>query len=65
MPMSINRYSRVVNEIIQRAADDAAFRSQLISNPSAALSGYNLSDSERADLSNPATVKSLIAEIRP
>lgn len=64
MPMSINRYSKTVNDIIQRAASDATFRNLLYTDPGAALAGYTLNDAERADLSNPQVVQSLIAEAR-
>lgn len=60
MPMSINRKSKTVAEILDRAARDAAFRSLLLANPAAALTGYNLSNDERAALSDRETVIALL-----
>lgn len=60
MPMSINRTSQTVNEIIQRALKDAGFRNQLLSDPAAALSGYTLTADERAALSDPKAVKAAL-----
>ena len=37
-------------QVIERASTDAAFRSQLQSNPEAALAGYDLSAEEKAAL---------------
>ena len=42
---------KVVEEVIGKAVVDAEFRSQLFSNPEAALSGYDLTEEERASLS--------------
>lgn len=39
-------------EIIRKAIDDQEFRSNLLSNPESALSGYDLTDEERETLSN-------------
>ena len=39
-------------EIVERAMKDEAFRNLLFSNPEKALAGYDLSDEERALLSN-------------
>ncbi|NUQ38674.1 MAG: hypothetical protein HUU23_12950 [Caldilineales bacterium] len=60
MPMSINRKSKVVAEILERAATDAAFRTLLLTNPAAALAGYSLTDEERAALSDRATLLDLL-----
>jgi hypothetical protein len=40
-----------INEVIRRALVDDEFRSQLFSDPEAALSGYDLTEEERASLS--------------
>ncbi len=42
--------SETLNQVIERASTDAAFRSQLRSNPEAALAGYDLSAEEKAAL---------------
>jgi hypothetical protein len=42
----------VLREIIDRAVADDSFRRQLLSDPSTALRGYELSDAERELLSN-------------
>lgn len=60
MPMSINSPSKAVADILQRARTDAAFRSQLLSAPGAALANYSLTDEERALLSNPQAVRAAI-----
>lgn len=60
MPMSINRKSKVVADILERAATDAAFRTLLLTNPAAALAGYNLTGEERAALSDRETVIELL-----
>ncbi len=39
-------------EIVERAMNDAAFRKLLFSNPDKALAGYDLTDEERALLSD-------------
>lgn len=61
MPMSINRSSKNVNDILSRAASDAAFRTLLLTNPTAALANYSLTDAERAALSDPQAVKAVLA----
>ncbi len=38
----------VVKEIIERAIEDEAFRTQLFQDPDAALKGYDLTEKERA-----------------
>ncbi|MBX7236997.1 MAG: Os1348 family NHLP clan protein [Caldilineales bacterium] len=60
MPMSINRKSKTVADILGRAATDPAFRTLLLTNPAAALAGYSLTDEERAALSDRETVLSLL-----
>ena len=60
MPMSINRSSRNVNDILTRAASDASFRTLLLSNPSAALANYSLTNEERAALSDPQAVRAAL-----
>lgn len=60
MPMSINRSSPAVNDVLRRATSDSAFRNQLLSNPSAALAGYNLTAEERASLSDSQAVKAAL-----
>jgi hypothetical protein len=40
-----------VESIIRKAVTDETFRSLLLSNPTEALSGFNLTDDERAGLS--------------
>lgn len=62
MPMSINSPSRAVAEILQRARTDAAFRTQLLASPTAALSGYNLTSEERALLSDTQAVRSVLGD---
>lgn len=60
MSMSINRKSKTVADILERAATDAAFRTLLLTNPAAAMAGYSLSDEERAALSDRETVIELL-----
>ncbi|MCO6453410.1 MAG: hypothetical protein J5I90_21690 [Caldilineales bacterium] len=60
MPMSINGKNKTVAEILNRASTDAAFRNLLYTDPGAALAGYNLSDADRAALSDPETVKAAL-----
>lgn len=60
MPMSINRKSKTVADILDRAATDPAFRTLLLTNPAAALAGYSLTAEERAALSDRETVLSLL-----
>lgn len=62
MPMSINRSSTTVNEIVNRAASDVAFRNLLYTDPGAALAGYSLTAQERVALSDRATVADLIRQ---
>lgn len=42
----------VLKEIVDRAVKDEAFRNNLLSNPTAALKGYDLTNAERELLSN-------------
>ena len=42
----------VVMEIIGKAIDDKKFRQKLFKHPTKALDGYDLTDEERASLSN-------------
>ena len=42
----------VLREIIDRAVADESFRQQLLSDPTTALKGYELTDAERELLSN-------------
>jgi hypothetical protein len=42
--------SAALNQVIERASTDAAFRAQLKSNPEAALTGYALTAEEKAAL---------------
>jgi hypothetical protein len=42
----------VLKEIIDRAVSDDSFRQKLLSDATAALKGYDLTDAERALLSN-------------
>jgi hypothetical protein len=58
--MSINRKSKTVADILDRAATDSAFRTMLLMNPAAALAGYTLTDEERAALSDPGAVKAAL-----
>ena len=44
----------VPEQVIQRAMDDEAFRNEMLSNPAAALGGYDLSQEERAPSATPA-----------
>lgn len=60
MPMSINSPSKLVADILQRARTDAAFRTQLLANPAAALAGYNLTADERALLADTQTVRAAL-----
>jgi hypothetical protein len=60
--MSINRTSKPVSDIIDRAVSDAAFRDLLYTDPAAALSGYSLTAGEQAALSDRATVADLIRQ---
>lgn len=62
MPMSINQPSRAVSDILNRAATDSAFRNLLYTDPGAALTGYNLTDTERAELSDPEAVRRLLSD---
>jgi hypothetical protein len=41
-----------LSKIVERASTDAAFRSQLSSNPESALAGYDLTPEERAAVSS-------------
>ena len=63
MPMSINRSSPTVVDVLSRAARDPAFRDLLLSDPASALAGYNLSGDERAALSDRATVQQLVRDV--
>jgi hypothetical protein len=40
--------SEALNQVIERASTDAAFRSRLQSDPASALAGYDLTPDERA-----------------
>lgn len=60
MPMSINRSSKNVNDVLSRAASDASYRSLLLTNPGAALAGYSLTDAERTALSDAEAVKAAL-----
>ncbi len=60
MPMSINSPSKAVADILKRASTDAAFRSQLLATPGAALASYSLTDEERALLSNAQAVRAAL-----
>lgn len=62
MPMSINRNSPPVSEVLTRAASDVGFRELLLRNPAAALAGYDLSDDDRAALSDWQTISSVAAD---
>ena len=64
MPMSINR-SKPVVDILTRAGSDAAFRGQLLNDPSTALAGYSLNFAEKALLSNltPQSLEAMIKEL--
>ncbi len=62
MPMSINRTSKPVSDIIARAVRDAAFRNLLYTDPRAALAGYSLTAEEQAALSDRATMEDLIRQ---
>ena len=42
----------VLEQVIQRAMDDEAFRDQISSNPAGALGAYDLSEEERIALAN-------------
>ena len=66
MPMSINRYSKTAVAIIQHAAADPQYRSQLLREPDTALAGQELNAAERAALSSltAETLNALIAELR-
>ena len=60
MPMSINRSSKNVTEVLTRAASAASFRTLLLSNPSAALANSSLTNEERAALSDPQAVRAAL-----
>lgn len=60
MPMSINRSNMTVKEILDRAAADATFRNLLYTDPGAALASYNLTDADRAALSDPSAVRAAL-----
>jgi hypothetical protein len=42
----------IVETIIRKAVSDEAFRALLMNNPAEALTGYDLTDEERAGLTN-------------
>ena len=65
MPMSINGKNKTVAEILNRAATDACFRNLLYTDPGAALTGYNLSDADRARCPIPPLSGSLWTTGKP
>jgi len=48
---------QMLAELVERASTDAAFRSQLTSDPTSALAGYDLTGEERAALLNRDVAK--------
>lgn len=60
MPMSINSPGKNVSAVLNRAATDAAFRSRLLTTPSAALAGFTLTPEEHAQLSDSQTVRAAL-----
>jgi len=55
----------VLEQVIQRAIDDQAFREQVKSNPTAALGGYDLSQEERTAVTSGDEAKLTALGIEP